>query len=89
MSEREGQCRAKITFKDGRRSRVTECGFRSGWYWHDPAWPQDQYRHPYLPPRPTLREWLRDAALWLAPPGWVIVLGVAATVVALAWWGLR
>ena len=47
-------------------------------------WGHAQYDHVYLPPRPTLREWLRDAAIWLTPPGWVITLGLIASIVALA-----
>ena len=77
-----GLCVAKIRLDDG---RVVECC-----KWIDaPIHNEyrnvaDVYGHAYLPPSRTLRERLRDVALWLTPPGWVITLGLLASIVALA-----
>ena len=80
-SEREGPCRAML---EGYSGRMVRCRESRGHSWHDPdRVPYGRWAHPYQP-RPTLREWLRDVALCLTPPGWVITLGLIASIVALA-----
>ena len=77
MTEREGPCRAWIP-----ASWIPiRCKMERAFMWHVDV--NVPWFHPYRP-RPTLREWLRDAALWLAPPGWVLTLGLLASIVALA-----
>ena len=89
-SEREGPCRAMVP---DRLIGNVRCGLErehgihgTEWHaWNTDAFPFERYqRHPFVPPRPTLRDWLRDVALWLTPPGWVITLGLIVTAVALA-----
>ena len=82
MSEREGPCRAMVIEWHAHGGRLARCRELREHQSHDPA---NEYEyHQFKAPRPTLREWLRDAALWLAPPGWVIGIGLLASIVALA-----
>ena len=83
-SEREGPCRAMVNRSVAWNQLTGACARPKDHPMHGTApYMISQHEHPYTP-RPTLREWLRDAALWLAPPGWVIGIGLLASIVALA-----